>query len=170
MPDPIPVRASVSWKASKPIRLTKYLGDLGEERSEAENTARSWKDKSKKQKIGELSPQEETSEGETTEKDLVYVGEDAPKSTSAQPKSTPTSASSKKPKIKSPPPTSAVSKKSKRKSNQTSASSRAPSGGPGGPLPGTPPSAPPPCTPTSQPLPGAPPPRPPLGALEEALV
>ena len=74
MPDPIPVRASVRWKASKPIRLTKYLGDLGEERSEAENTARSWKDKSKKQKIKELSPQDETSEGETTEKDLVDVG------------------------------------------------------------------------------------------------
>ena len=68
-------------------------------------------------------------------KDLVDVGEDAPKSTLNPPKSTPTSASYKKPKIKSPPPTSAVSKKSKRKSNHTIASSRAPCGGPGGGAP-----------------------------------
>ena len=39
-----------------------------EEISEAENTARSGKEKYKKQKIRELSPQEETSEGDTTEK------------------------------------------------------------------------------------------------------
>ena len=61
MPDPIPVRDSGRRKASNPISLTKDLGDIGEEISEAENTIRSGKDKSKKQKIGGLSPQEETS-------------------------------------------------------------------------------------------------------------
>ena len=61
MLDPIPVSDSGRRKASKSIRLTKDLGDIREERSEAENTARSGKEISKKQKIGKLSPQEETS-------------------------------------------------------------------------------------------------------------
>ena len=74
MTDPIPVSASGRRKASKPIRLTKYLGYIGEESSKVENTTRYRKEKSKKLKIGNLSPQEETSEGETTEKYLINVG------------------------------------------------------------------------------------------------
>ena len=54
MTDPIPVNDSGKRKASKPTRLIKDLGGLGEEISEANNTARSGKEKPKKQKIGEL--------------------------------------------------------------------------------------------------------------------
>ena len=86
MLDPITVHASGRRKASNPTRLTKDLVDIGEEISEADNTARSGKEKCKKQKIEELLPQEETTEGETTGKYLVDVGEDSPKYTSAPPK------------------------------------------------------------------------------------
>ena len=56
MPYPILVRASGRRKSSNPIRMTKYIGDLREERSGAENTARSGQDNSKKQKTTDSLP------------------------------------------------------------------------------------------------------------------